>query len=129
MRNIPRPRLRLSDLVLFIFRDGCQPASLAKKLTELGAGVDGCLGGVVGGQVLQVLLSRPRCHAHELVAPMRCVLRIDHFGQQELCEGAPLGEDRSSWDWRTKHWHVFAARHGNAVRIWFEYKDKTKPNC
>ena len=102
---------------------------LWSKEGKLGARVDCGLGGIVCCQVLQVLLSRPRCHAHELVAPVRCVLRIDHFGQQELCEGAPLGEDRSSWDWRTKHRHVFAARHGNAVRIWFEYKDKTKLNC
>ena len=95
IRNIPRPRLRLSDLVLFIFRDGCQAGRLAdwldrqrsNKLTELGAGVDGCLGGVVGGQVLQVLLPSPRRHRDKLVRPVGRVLRVDDLRQEELGEG------------------------------------------
>ena len=101
---------------------------LRSKEGKLGARVDCGLGGIVCSQVLQVLLSCARCHAHELVAPVRCVLRIDHFRQQELCECAPLGEDCSSWNWRTKHWHVFASRHGNAEMIWIHYKDTTKFN-
>ena len=101
---------------------------LRSKEGKFGARVNCGLGGIVCSQVLQVLLSCARCHAHKLVAPMRRVLRIDHFGQQELCEGASLGEDCSSWNWRAKHWHVFASRHGNAEIIWFYYKDTTKLN-
>ena len=103
MRNIPRPRLRLSDLVLFIFRDGCQPASAAKKLTELGAGVDGCLGGVVGGEVLQVLLPCPSRHRDELIRPVSSVLRIDNLRQEELGEGGVLREEGGGGNGRTKH--------------------------
>ena len=75
----------------------------SSKLTELGAGVDGCLGGVVGGQVLQVLLPCPSRHRDEFVRPVSSVLSIDNLRQEELGEGGVLGEQGGGGDGRTKH--------------------------
>ena len=75
----------------------------SNKLTELGAGVDGCLGGVVGGQVLQVLLPGPGRHRDELIRPVSSVLRIDNLRQEELGEGGVLREEGGGGNGRTKH--------------------------
>ena len=75
----------------------------SNKLTELGAGVDGCLGGVVGGQVLQVFLPSPGRHGDKLVRPVSRVLSIDDLRQKELGEGGVLGEQGGGGDGRTKH--------------------------
>jgi hypothetical protein len=84
-------------------------------ITKLGARVEGGGGDVVGGQILQVLLPRPRRHRHELVGAVGRILRVHNLGEEEPREGGRLGEEGPGRDGRPKDRHIFRSGHSNAT--------------
>ena len=80
---------------------------------ELGGGVDGRGGDVVLRQVLKVLLARARGHGAELLGLLGAVLRVHHFGQQEVAEGWRLPETSAFGKQWTKQRDVLGAGHSH----------------
>ena len=68
-------------------------------------------------EVLEQLCARPHRHRDELVGEVRGVLCVDDLGQQEVGEGARLGEAAAGRQRRTEHGHRLGPGHGHAGRV------------
>ena len=61
-----------------------------------------------------LLLDVTHRHRDELVGEVRGVLGVDDLGEEEVCEGARLGEAAAGRQRRTEHRHRLGAGHRHA---------------